>query len=327
MQKKKPNYTDLDLETNPDVKDYHEEPELSSQTNTEDIATEIKSKVLVTNQVMIENEVKFQRKEAIREYGLAADAFRFEPVIFVPKIQTIVQNMELTDDMISEPGSVRIPINCIHSDEGLLNNTEEIKMELRDLQLQYSRQQGDPPLQQEGKVEEKYEDEENDKNEDKVGDEVKEGVCEEEGSKTEQRSLRFKQKTNYGESALDDLTFQFLISKQKLPTAPAVPVKVPAKEEGSLDSKGRNRLSEEETTLLDKWFDKNPYPNLEERTTICNSMKIPEKKVRIWFQNKRCKTDEGKMKCFFARNNIQNSDSGEDEGDLQELNLLTFIII
>ena len=81
----------------------------------------------------------------------------------------------------------------------------------------------------------------------------------------------------------------------------------------------------QETVQLDKWFDKNPYPNLEERTNISQIMNIPEKKVRIWFQNKRCKTDEGKMKCFFARNNIQNSDSGEDEEDLQESNYLIFL--
>ena len=96
-------------------------------------------------------------------------------------------------------------------------------------------------------------------------------------------------------------------------------------EEEAQDSKGRNRLSEQETVQLDKWFDKNPYPNLEERTNISQIMNIPEKKVRIWFQNKRCKTDEGKMKCFFARNNIQNSDSGEDEEDLQESNYLIFL--
>ena len=68
--------------------------------------------------------------------------------------------------------------------------------------------------------------------------------------------------------------------------------------------KERNRFQESETKLLEKWFDKNPYPNKEERTLISELMNLPEKKVRIWFQNKRCKTDDGKIKCFFARNNI-----------------------
>ena len=128
--------------------------------------------------------------------------------------------------------------------------------------------------------------------------------------------LRFTLRRNYQES--DDDLFQALMKKGKGPKdTPRQPEERSDEEEaGDTKGKERNRFLESETKLLEKWFDKNPYPNKDERTLISEIMNFPEKKVRIWFQNKRCKTDDGKMKCFFARNNISTSDSGMEEDDL-----------
>ena len=398
LQKKKPSSVEMEIDTNTEENDQQEGTDSSAEVKQEDalekkeeIPDVTKSKDLITNQVLVDNDLKSYRKFAITDAGLAEETFRFEPVVFVPKIRALVQDMELDEDLLTEPSSISVPINCIHSDEKLPNNIKDIQEVLRSVQIQHDRQQqegtadnkdvrskedegGDKEKGKEGQ-EKKNEDGETDtskdseedkhkdgeKDENKAGDketvkdereesrinEKKDTIKEEkedknkdgqedknneEDSKTEQRSLRFKTRTNYEESAMDDI-FHALISKQKLPlatmetTVAKVPntEKVPLKPEEEIqDSKGRNRLSEQETVQLDRWFDKNPYPNLEERTNISQIMNIPEKKVRIWFQNKRCKTDEGKMKCFFARNNIQNSDSGEDEEDLQESNYLIF---
>ena len=52
---------------------------------------------------------------------------------------------------------------------------------------------------------------------------------------------------------------------------------------------------------LTLWFSMDPYPTAEDRDLIAEMMEMPEKKVRVWFQNKRYKTEDGRMKCLLSR--------------------------
>ena len=49
-----------------------------------------------------------------------------------------------------------IPINCIHSDEGLDNNIEDIKEELRNRQLDYDRKLSDDEEEEEDPGEQRH---------------------------------------------------------------------------------------------------------------------------------------------------------------------------
>lgn len=244
-----------------------------------------KRKRLISNQVLITRKIKSLRNEFINDDGLlGSDAFRLEPVIFVPRLQNIVKNMDLQEMFQScEASQISIPINCIHSDEGLENNIEDIRSELRDRQLDYGRKlSGD----EEDSIE----------------------------TTVEQRSLRFRQRMNYNEgSPLDEEIFQTMINKPRFFRQKTASEQVTEDEE---ETKEWNRFTAEETKLLEKWFNKTQYPDHEERKNIGEILKIPASKVGIWFQNKR-KSDDGKLKSPSVRSSMHNSDSGTEEDDLQ----------
>ncbi len=85
----------------------------------------------------------------------------------------------------------------------------------------------------------------------------------------------------------------------------------------------RGRFTDAETATLERYFFTNPYPKKEETDEISEALKVSVRKVRVWYQNKRNKTDDGKMRCFIARNNLTDraesrSDSSDDEEDEEE---------
>ena len=51
----------------------------------------------------------------------------------------------------------------------------------------------------------------------------------------------------------------------------------------SMRVKERNRMTDAEIALMEKWFSMNPYPTQDERFLISEMMEMPEKKVRDFF--------------------------------------------
>jgi hypothetical protein len=232
---------------------------------------------------------------------------------------------------------VSIPINCVHSEEGRPNNTADLLAELRARQLDY-----DSKVCEENDLEETTTkvSSSSHNNNSSGGKEVEIEV----GPATEraqqqlpptpdrgQRSLRCRRlRQNYEETTVDDeevfITYVKTSGRAQLPPPsrvlpPTAPPVVPNKgvecgedasdgeedeedEDAGSNPKGRMRLGEAEVRALERHFERNPYPKRRERRAISQQLGLPAKKVRIWFQNKRNKTEDGRMRCFLVRHNI-----------------------
>merc|ERR1719150_2665935 len=56
------------------------------------------------------------------------------------------------------------------------------------------------------------------------------------------------------------------------------------------------RFQDEDISLLNSWFSRNPYPDKQEQSDIGKILMVPIKTVKHWFQTKRVKCKEsGKM--------------------------------
>ena len=274
---------------------------------------------LVTHQVMVTPQVRRLMRQAVENFSfggdLTAECFRRELVVFVPKLASIVKNVDNVDERLKssceEVARLSIPINCVHSDEGWPNNVAELQQELKKRQLDHDLKV----------IEEKEDSKEATKDA-----EVMVVVKKEAESKPispDQRSLRCRRlRQNYEETTVDDeelFTTYVRPSGKVLPPSPQPPPPPPPLEENDEASdededtygqhflaKGRERArcTDAEVQILEEHFERNPYPKRRERRAISQLLRLPAKKVRIWFQNKRNKTEDGKMKCFFVRNNI-----------------------
>ena len=143
-------------------------------------------KLLVSNQVLVTARMEGLRKRAIEELDLDEDIFRHEPTIFAPKLTAVIKNIDI-ESILQPTCSKRtlkasIPLLCIHTDEGLENNMDDLLEELRSHQLEYNIGHG-----QETEQEEKGETEEESASVSKS----KDVVAEEQGGK-EPPSSRFK---------------------------------------------------------------------------------------------------------------------------------------
>jgi len=277
-----------------------------------------KRKNLVTNQVIVKNPTKIMRKayldnEEENFKDLSSEAFRFEPVIFVPRLSNVVKNMDIENILTSSIEDIQqktsIPINCVHTDEEMTNNIEELKEELKERQLDFDAKLSD--------TEEEIES----------------------APSTPVRSLRNKARLIYEEAPLEDeidkKVYQQMIQASKesaakppnepekrVPTIISLnPNKKPANSQnGSIQGdeeddcfsdsfeeellalkrnpREKMRFCSEDVAILDEWFEKSPYPDRKEQKEIGRILMVPSKNVRIWFQNKRVKTKEhGKMLC------------------------------
>lgn len=291
-----------------------------------------KRKNLVTNQVIVKNPSKIMRKAYIENEeenykDLSSEAFRFEPVIFVPRLSNVVKNIDIENILTSSIEDIQqktsIPINCVHTDEELTNNIDELKEELKERQLDFDA---------------------------KISDAEEEVDS---GPSTPVRSLRNKARLIYEEAPLEDeidkKVWQQMMQarkdnasklvnepEKKAPTEPEKrtsnepekrmptiislnPTKKPASSQnGSVhgdeeddcfsdsfeeellalkrNPREKMRFCSEDVAILDEWFEKSPYPDKKEQKEIGRILMVPSKNVRIWFQNKRVKTKEhGKM--------------------------------
>lgn len=299
-----------------------------------------KRKKLVTNQVIVEQPLKVMRKTYIDNgeenfKGLSSEAFRFEPVIFVPRLNNIVKNMDIANILTSNTDDIQqkasIPINCVHTDEEISNNIDVLKEELKERQLDFESKHSD------------------------AEEEV------DSGPSTPVRSLRHKTRLIYEEAPLEDeidkkVYKQFLqnskeiAEKEKAETEKRIPTIIslnPTKnatnsQNGSVhgdeeddcfsdsfeeellalkkNPREKMRFCPEDVVILDEWFEKSPYPDMKERKEIGKILMVPSKNVRVWFQNKRVKVKElGKSMCksnYKKKTESSNYDSSvEDEED------------
>jgi len=209
------------------------------------------------------------------------------------------EEMRARLDNGDKPGKISVPLNLIHSDEGYENNSADLKNLMTKRQKQEYRTSKKVADQRENSFVDDVQRMENEKKIDNVSEVSK---------VPEQRSLRFKQRQNYEE--MNDEDFNSLLLK---PKAVVVQHHVSNSEDEqkvqsvsgnqpSMRVRERNRMTDYETSLLEKWFNLNPYPTSEERDIIAEMMEMPEKKVRVWFQNKRYKTEDGRMKSMYAKN-------------------------
>ncbi len=246
--------------------------------------------------------------------------FTADPVVFVPKLTKLIQDEEIRARLeqmdggeklsgANNPRKISVPLNMIHSDEGYENNVEELKTVM-------TRRQRDSYRKAKSAAIDKLS---------AVTEDLKKEIEKEEEEKmavnSDGRSRRNKQRQNYEE--MNDEDFNSLLPKpkfliQQLNTPPTVappttPAAVTNTNSGvvtygvngripSMRVKERNRMTDQELALMEKWFSMNPYPTAEDRDLIAEMMEMPEKKVRVWFQNKRYKTEDGRMKCHFAKN-------------------------
>ena len=248
--------------------------------------------------------------------------FTADPVVFVPKLTKLIQDEEIRARLeqmeggekiggANNPRKISVPLNMIHSDEGYENNVEELKTVM-------TRRQRDSYRKAKSAAIDKLS---------AVTEDLKKEIEKEEEEKmavnSDGRSRRNKQRQNYEE--MNDEDFNSLLPKpkfliQQLNTPPPVaaatsttPTAVTNSNSGvftygvngripSMRVKERNRMTDQELALMEKWFSMNPYPTAEDRDLIAEMMEMPEKKVRVWFQNKRYKTEDGRMKCHFAKN-------------------------
>ena len=253
------------------------------------------------NQTFVTQEWKLLRKACIENYELSSCTFDQDVVVFVPKLTKLIQDEEMRArlDNGDKPGKISVPLNLIHSDEGYENNSADLKNLMTKRQKQEYRTSKKVADQRENSFVDDVQRMENEKKIDNVSEVSK---------VPEQRSLRFKQRQNYEE--MNDEDFNSLLLKPKAVvvqhhvsnTEDEQKVQSVSGNQPSMRVRERNRMTDYETSLLEKWFNLNPYPTSEERDIIAEMMEMPEKKVRVWFQNKRYKTEDGRMKSMYAKN-------------------------
>jgi hypothetical protein len=274
-------------------------------------ATTGNGKQVVTSQVLATGEIRQLMQKALAACPAAAviapTARRHrELVVLVPKLANIVKNVHHIEKCLKnslQAGKLSISVHCVTEEPQ--KNIFKLRHELKKRQVPHDH------CLNEKKDQQKEED----------GTEEEEVVVVKEvtacPSADQQRSLRHRLRHNYEESTPEEeLLFNTYVkpSGRAPPPPPATPAPVPEAEVSEDEDtygqhflpKGRERIrfSEAEVLVLEQHFDLNPYPKRRERRQMSQLLRLPAKNVRIWFQNKRNKTEDGKMKCFFVRNNI-----------------------
>jgi len=298
---------------------------VSSQQQEEEAA---KRKPVIINQVMMTRQTRLLIQKALTHGpDVLKGCLSRDLVVFVPRLACIVKGVNGVEEQLntsSDAIKLSIPINCIHSDEGRPNNIPELLQELKERQIEYDM-----------KVKEEIDKEE-------VREKEVEGpltIKEEEQvmdrpAAEPQRSLRCRLRHNYEETTpQDEELFNTYVKpggRAPAPPPPAPPVApLPAQNDNAEaleededtygqhffpNGRERVRFARAEILVMEQHFDRNPYPNRLERRAISQLLRLPAKNVRIWFQNKRNKTEDGKMKCFFVRNNISLDGSSVSKG-------------
>ena len=227
-------------------------------------------KLSVTNQVLITTKTMYLRKRAIEELDMQDEIFQYEPTVFVPRLEGVIKNIDIEAILQSSVGRVTtlqasIPLLCIHTDEGLENNTEDLVEELRSRQLEYNINHKD----------EHYHPEEGEEEEELVQDEVdRKNMLKKQSTKTspvarlgwfeEEDIGRMtlpprRHKTNYAnlDYGEDDDDDDDSYMGQSLP-----------------EGRERRRFTEEDILILEEWFDKNPYPKISDRKELSQILEV-----------------------------------------------------
>ncbi|CCD23363.1 Pho2p NDAI_0B03290 [Naumovozyma dairenensis CBS 421] len=77
----------------------------------------------------------------------------------------------------------------------------------------------------------------------------------------------------------------------------------------------RKRAKGETLNILKQYFDQNPIPSLQERKNISKLTNMPEKNVRIWFQNRRAKLKKNGTILNIKKQQQQHSNSQKNKNN------------
>ena len=297
-------------------------------------------KLLVSNQILVTFETAAIRNQTISTLDLEEDAFRFEPTVFVPRLTDVVKNIDIESILLSCSSTsnftnASIPLLCVHTEEGMKDNTEELLEELKARHREYSLCHQEEHGQEEHGQEEHQGLESHDENEKLLSEELQEKSTRsrtgwfEEGEimqfAVQPRRPRYinTSQTNEIEDDVDDDEEDHHIQEER----------------------ERRRFNEDEVLMLEEWFFRNPYPTEEEKTELSDILRVreyifflllnicilllqvPSKTIRIWFQNKRvkCPVSGGKRGRRGGRQrqvsrreaNSSNSEAEEEEETFQ----------
>ena len=267
-------------------------------------------KKLVTNQVIVTKATNRQRKLFMKDNKkkVQSDSFRYEPVIFVPKIINILDDSDYSD-YDEERENFSIEVDNLLDIKNLPTTIESIKSELTARQLDY-----------ESKLS-SSEDEE-----DEEGDAIQTSTPG--GRSLRKRNARLVYEEPPLEEELDikffrDLKQQAKSSSVERSTGKVTPLTSNSVEptetesicddelsevendedyfsdswEAELFSLKRNprekmRFQDDDNEILNDWFENNPYPDKKEQTDISKILMVPTKNIKNWFQSKRVKCKE-----------------------------------
>ena len=229
-------------------------------------------KLSVTNQVLITAKTMYLRKRAIEELNMQDEIFQYEPTVFAPRLEGVIKNIDIEAILQSSFGRVTtlrasIPLLCIHTDEGLENNTEDLVEELRSRQLEYNI----------GHRDEEYHHEEGEEEEELVQDRVD----------TDTNNILKKQSTKISPIARLGWFEEDDIGRMTLPPrrqkSNYANLDYGEEEEDDDDSyvgqslpegRERRRFTEEDILIMEEWFEKNPYPKISERKELSQILEV-----------------------------------------------------
>jgi hypothetical protein len=167
-----------------------EDGEEEERRRREEVEGTVQERLLVTNQVLVTTQTAAIRKRNQTTLGLKEDVFRFEPTVFAPRLAGVVKNIDIESILLPRAGPshtlpASVPLLCLHTDEGLENNTEDLLEELRSRQLEYDI--GHKEEEQEAEQEEEQEEqEEQEEEEEEEGEEDEDEEDEDEEDEEEE---------------------------------------------------------------------------------------------------------------------------------------------
>ena len=268
-------------------------------------------KKLVSNQVIVTKATTMTRRAFINDknqcnFHVSSKSFRYEPVIYVPKIKDMLADQ---DDYDEDYSNFSVEVNDLIDMSNIPNNIKDIEKELVERQLDY-----------ESKLS-SSEDE----------DEKEESLII--PSTTSGRTLRKRNsRLVYEEPPLEeeidnkfykDLRQQVKAGSVDRNSGKGTPTPLLTVEESKVESAGENedledeneedymsdsweaelfslkrnprdkmRFQDEDNEILNDWFAKNPYPDKKEQFEISKILMVQAKNIKHWFQSKRVKLKE-----------------------------------
>lgn len=276
-----------------------------------------KRKKLVTNQVIVTKATNKQRKQFMsKNKKNKSETFRFEPVIFVPKL----------NDMLVEPAdkdcnTFSVDVDELKNLDDLKNNVEAIMKELKDRQVDYDS---------------KLSSSEDETEEDttplrKLRKRTSRMVYEEPPLEDELDNKFFKDLKQQGKaSSIERMSVNGNVTSTTTTETGKTDEEDLEEEEGEeylsdsweaelfalkRNPRDKMRFQDEDTAILNDWFYRNPYPNKKEQSDLSRILMVPTKNVKHWFQTKRVKCKERGKSLSKRENKRKLLSDCEEEGE------------